>query len=687
MAQFQTIASSTGEGSGTARTCNAPAGIVAGDLLIASISHVHDSNGAGRAIAPPAGWTQLFFIEHDFSIYYIWTRVAGASEPATYTFTHNGVGSPQNWAMAIARYDEVSAVGLSDSLLSGSQVGPGTPVINQVCPSIIPVPNDSLLVNILLNSNGWEAITGVTPPGGVTERLDIRSPGAAYPNFVGVAYGDELLAASGPTGTRTWVAAAVVSGYGFSIELQNVSSGITGTIESVEENDDSAFTFGGDIFFEGSLISTEQNDSAVFLMDAGAIEASLISLEQDDATVITGEIAPVFTQIFDVEWSIVPDWTFTFLTSQTSSLISIEQNDSAIFTLTSSSSTDGIFVSTEQDDATVISFEILQPFALTSVEQNDSAILNGQISYGTVFNSSEQNDSSLFSLDSIVENSLITTEQNDSAVFSLTSLGSGEGVFISTEQNDSAVFTLTSDNFIDGNLISIEQDDVTVIDALLTFDGVLNSSEQNDAAIFNADAIIDLSVNSTELNDLALFTFELDLAANGIFVSTEQDDTALFICELDLSANGIFVSTEQNDVAEFICTAGTTYMVTVAEVRAILPSSTTLTNAQITEAIISAECVVDQLALSCGSHLSAECLKQVDKYLAAHFAAATENTLSIKSEKDPCCGGSVTYGFQFGEGILGTPFGQMANTLSCGCLAEFDKQPVNLFSIGSHGNC
>ena len=61
-----------------------------------------------------------------------------------------------------------------------------------------------------------------------------------------------------------------------------------------------------------------------------------------------------------------------------------------------------------------------------------------------------------------------------------------------------------------------------------------------------------------------------------------------------------------------------------------------------------------------------------------------ENSLSILSEKDPCCGGSVVYGFRFGEGVKGTPFGQTANMLSGGCLAEYDKQPANLFSIGSH---
>lgn len=125
---------------------------------------------------------------------------------------------------------------------------------------------------------------------------------------------------------------------------------------------------------------------------------------------------------------------------------------------------------------------------------------------------------------------------------------------------------------------------------------------------------------------------------------------------------------------------------TLQKVKDILPTGTTLTDTQIQAAIDAATCMVDQVELGCGSDLTDPCLLQVETYLSAHFAAVTENTLSLVSETDPCSGGKATYGFKFGEGVKGTPFGQMANTLSGGCLAEFDKQPVNLFSIGAHGN-
>lgn len=121
---------------------------------------------------------------------------------------------------------------------------------------------------------------------------------------------------------------------------------------------------------------------------------------------------------------------------------------------------------------------------------------------------------------------------------------------------------------------------------------------------------------------------------------------------------------------------------TIADVRAILPASTQLTDAQIQAAIDAATCIVDRIALGCAKHLSEECLKQVEIYLSAHYASVTENTLSLSSETDSCSDSSVTYGFKFGKGVMGTPFGQMANTLSGGCLAELDKQPARMFTIG-----
>lgn len=116
---------------------------------------------------------------------------------------------------------------------------------------------------------------------------------------------------------------------------------------------------------------------------------------------------------------------------------------------------------------------------------------------------------------------------------------------------------------------------------------------------------------------------------------------------------------------------------TIDQVRNILPSATKLTDPQIQGSIDSSACVVDGL----DSSLTDACLTQVNIYLAAHFAAVTESQIAMKSEKG-VHGNSAVYGFEVGKGIMGTPFGQVANTVSGGLLAELDKQPANMFAIG-----
>ena len=122
--------------------------------------------------------------------------------------------------------------------------------------------------------------------------------------------------------------------------------------------------------------------------------------------------------------------------------------------------------------------------------------------------------------------------------------------------------------------------------------------------------------------------------------------------------------------------------VVIAEVRVILPTSTTLTDPQIQAGIDAATVMVDAIAADCASDLSVDALKQIELYLSAHFCAVTDFTLNITSETD-CCDAKATYGWNLGEGTSGTPFGQMANTLSGGCLSSYDAPAVGLFSIGS----
>lgn len=131
---------------------------------------------------------------------------------------------------------------------------------------------------------------------------------------------------------------------------------------------------------------------------------------------------------------------------------------------------------------------------------------------------------------------------------------------------------------------------------------------------------------------------------------------------------------------------GSALDIKIASVRAILPTGSTLTDAQIQAAILAATCVIDELVLSCLAGKSQQCLDVICSYLSAHFAAVTDNSLTVSGETEPCHGGKISYGFKFGQGVKGTPFGIMANTISGGCLAEMDKTPINMFTIGAIGD-
>ncbi len=75
-------------GSGTHNwTVTKPAGTSANDLMLALL--VTDSDGAPTDLVAPAGWTKIGADNTTGMPGRIWYRVAGASEPASYTFTTN----------------------------------------------------------------------------------------------------------------------------------------------------------------------------------------------------------------------------------------------------------------------------------------------------------------------------------------------------------------------------------------------------------------------------------------------------------------------------------------------------------------------------------------------------------------------------------------------------------------------
>ena len=115
-----------------------------------------------------------------------------------------------------------------------------------------------------------------------------------------------------------------------------------------------------------------------------------------------------------------------------------------------------------------------------------------------------------------------------------------------------------------------------------------------------------------------------------------------------------------------------------AAVRLILPSTTVV---DLTAFILAASLMVDKVAAStCGSALTATELLNIESWLAAHLVRAEDPQVGRfkfeQSEKTYQIGNRQLFG------IMSDIYGQTANSLSGGCLADLDKRKYSLRALG-----
>ncbi len=176
---------------GTSFAVPVPAGVTAGDLLIAQIGY----NAAGT-ITPPAGWNLIDVTANPSKpiMQGLYWRAASASEPTHYDF---GLSSAKDDTAvgAIAAYrgidvtDPIDAVGAQTDSASTDVVAPSitTSTANTTLISFFSVRDDGT----------------VTPPPGTTEQWDVNS--AAGVGAIGetlLAAADEVFTTTGDTGIR-----------------------------------------------------------------------------------------------------------------------------------------------------------------------------------------------------------------------------------------------------------------------------------------------------------------------------------------------------------------------------------------------------------------------------------------------------------------------------------------------------
>src|SRR5439155_3854955 len=188
--------SATNGAGAAALTLAAPAGVAAGDLLLAQVT-VRSST---TAITPPGGWALVRRDNTSQSIAAaLYVKVATGAEPGGYTGAFDAAQKASGGVAAYSGVDPaapVDAHGGQYNVLTTAATAPSVTTSSA---------NDRLVFFASVTAN-----TAVAPPGGMAERWDLGAPNDAT-NGTTSEMADQALTAAGASGDRVGTPAA--SGY------------------------------------------------------------------------------------------------------------------------------------------------------------------------------------------------------------------------------------------------------------------------------------------------------------------------------------------------------------------------------------------------------------------------------------------------------------------------------------------
>jgi hypothetical protein len=164
-----------------------PSGTAEGDLLLAFVCM-----RANPTITPPSGWALIEDVRNSalLAVYY---KVAGSSEPSTYTFSVSTTDSRPT-ALAIVRIsgaDTSNPINASDGVTDSG-------VTDLTCPSVTTTVNDCLLIRAC-NVEGGDYTW--SEPSGYTMRLDGTTYAGGNSGGCDPTFADIEFATAGSTGT------------------------------------------------------------------------------------------------------------------------------------------------------------------------------------------------------------------------------------------------------------------------------------------------------------------------------------------------------------------------------------------------------------------------------------------------------------------------------------------------------
>jgi len=180
-------ASSAQNPTSTTLTINRPAGVIAGDVMVAGIG----IRGA-PSITAPAGWS---LVRTDAAGTYttqaIYDRVVTASEPASYTWSFSGS------VPAAGGISDYQGVNTANPVNASAGAGTNSNTLSIVAPSLTTTVPAAQVVGFFSIGGG----NTITPPAGMTERAEASS--TAGSNHVTWEGSDFTQATPGATGPRT----------------------------------------------------------------------------------------------------------------------------------------------------------------------------------------------------------------------------------------------------------------------------------------------------------------------------------------------------------------------------------------------------------------------------------------------------------------------------------------------------
>lgn len=262
--------------SGTSVTCAVPAGVTAGELLVACATHLSRSS-----IPNQAGWTKAGQgVSPSYSLSTaLFYRIATASEPASYTFT--GLSSGAN-TVEMVRISGAPTSSVLDAAVDASGAG-GTYTFTM--PSLTTASAGALVLSAVACSAIVSSDIAAASGNPATIIADTTGTGRRTI----LAFEDRP--AAGSVGTRAWKATANVAWAGISVAIKPATAASTSATVTGATATASGAAFAGSLI-AGDIVSVTVNGATATASATSAAGTTVVPHLRLTATVEPGTRPP-----------------------------------------------------------------------------------------------------------------------------------------------------------------------------------------------------------------------------------------------------------------------------------------------------------------------------------------------------------------------------------------------------------